>query len=66
VLVEPHPVGPALDLTPPDALLALTLPGCGMTHVMARLAARPLAYLDLPAGSSSEPATGTLFAEPVI
>jgi len=65
VLVEPQPVGPALDLTSPDGLLAVTLPGCGMTHVMARLAARPLAYLDLPAGSAGAPAIGTLFAEPV-
>lgn len=58
LLVEPLPVGPARDLTPPGGLLALALPGCGMTHLMARAAARPLAYLDLPtvAGSGS---TGT-------
>jgi hydrogenase maturation protein HypF len=66
VLLEPQPVGPALDLTPPDSLLAVTLPGCGMTHLMARAAARPLAYVDLPAGSAVEPAIGTLFAEQVI
>ncbi len=64
LLVEPLPVGPARDLTPPDGLLAVTLPGCGMTHVMARAAARPLAYLDLgPAAVAS--AIGTLFAERV-
>jgi hydrogenase maturation protein HypF len=70
LLAEPQPVGPALDLTPPDALLAVTLPGCGMTHLMARAAARPLAYLDLPAGAgdqaAGEPAIATLFAQRAI
>jgi hydrogenase maturation protein HypF len=55
LLVEPHPVGPARDLTPPNGLLAVTLPGCGMTHLMARAAARPLAYLDLPEVAGTEP-----------
>jgi hydrogenase maturation protein HypF len=66
VLVEPQPIGPARDLARGDSLIALTLPGCGMTHLMARAAARPLAYLDLPAGSAADAAVGTLFAEPVI
>jgi hydrogenase maturation protein HypF len=70
LLAEPQPVGPALDLTPPDALLAVTLPGCGMTHLMARAAARPLAYLDLPAVAgdqpAGEPAIATLFAQRAI
>jgi hypothetical protein len=41
-----------------------------MTHLLARAAARPLAYLDLPALPGDEPAStwpaiGTLFAEAV-
>ena len=80
LLVEPLPVGPARDLTPPGSPLAVTLPGCGMTHLMARAAARPLAYLDLPPvvgtaatdavppamGLGIAPAIGTLFAERVV
>jgi hydrogenase maturation protein HypF len=67
LLVEPLPVGPARDLTPPNGLLAITLPGCGMTHLMARAAARPLAYLDLPEGTEAPvpSAIGTLFEERV-
>lgn len=66
LLLEPLPVGPARELAPPDAPLPVTLPGCGMTHLMARAAARPLAYLDLPPGAAQAggpPAIGTLFAE---
>ncbi len=76
LLVEPLPVGPARDLAAPDSPLAVTLPGCGMTHLMARAAARPLAYLDLPAAAAtprtgSGPAgvagaIGTLFADRVL
>lgn len=71
LLLEPLPVGPARELTPPDSRLAVTLPGCGLTHLMARAAARPLAYLDLPTPAGSghaafAPAIGMLFAEPDI
>jgi hydrogenase maturation factor HypF (carbamoyltransferase family) len=71
LLLEPLPVGPARELAPPDSQLPVTLPGCGMTHLMARAAARPLAYLDLPAvvgaePGASAPAIGMLLAEPVI
>lgn len=66
LLLEPLPVGPARDLTPPDAQLPVALPGCGMTHLMARAAGRPLAYVDRPtvAGAGPiAPAIGMLFAE---
>jgi hypothetical protein len=71
LLLEPLPVGPARKLAPRDSQLPVTLPGCGMTHLMARAAARPLAYLDLPAvvgaePGASAPAIGMLLAEPVI
>lgn len=70
LLLEPLPVGPARDLAPPDAQLPVTIPGCGMTHLMARAAARPLAYLDRPVVAGAEPvalapAIGMLVAEPV-
>lgn len=69
VSADPQPVGPALDLTSSDGKVAVTLPGDGMTHLMARAAARPLAYLDLPVGTGpeiAELAIGTLFAERAI
>lgn len=69
LLVEPVAGGPAADLTPPDSLLAITLPGCGLTHRLARAAARPLAFVDLPpwpaefASTAVAPASGVLHAE---
>ncbi|WP_033385050.1 hypothetical protein [Sporichthya polymorpha] len=66
LLLEPHLVGPARDLVPTGGPLPVTLPGCGLTHLLARAAARPLAYLDRPAGADPGPAVGILFAEPVI
>lgn len=48
LLVEPQPIGPAVDLAPPDSLLAVTLPGCALTHLLAAAAGRPLAFVDLP------------------
>ena len=67
LLLEPLPVGPARELAPPEAQLPVTLPGCGMTHLMARAAGRPLAYLDRPVARAGQagiaPASGTLFAE---
>ncbi|GAA0613182.1 hypothetical protein GCM10009547_13840 [Sporichthya brevicatena] len=66
LLLEPHPVGPARDLTPAGGPLPVTLPGCGLTHLLTRAAARPLACLDRPAGADPGPAVGILRAEPVI
>lgn len=70
LLVEPLGGGPAADLTPPDSLLALMLPGCGLTHLLARAAGRPLAFVDLAPwpldvpSTAVAPASDVLHAEP--
>lgn len=69
LLVEPLSGGPADDLTPPHSLLALTLPGCALTHLLARGAGRPLAFVDLPPWPANvpsvavPPAIGVLHAD---
>lgn len=70
LLVEPQPAGPAADLARTDPLLAVTLPGCALTHLLTGAVGRPLAYLDSPAwptalaAAAVAPAVGVLCVEP--
>lgn len=47
LLIDPLASGPAADLAATGSKLALTLPGCALTHLLAEAVGRPLAFVDL-------------------